>query len=375
MLTDDPDISQLEGGVFAYGGRSVIIWASLFIVLSTVFVTLRFVSLTIGRRAIGLEDWLVVPAWIIEVGLCANGICSVIYGGVGRHEAYVLKYEPNGLVPWAQTLFVTELLYGLVFPIEKTTILLLYLRLFHVHRWFRITTYILITYIWLWGISEVIVAIAQCIPVAYQWDKSLDGHCINQLAYYRWVSVPNVIHDVVMLVLPLPMVWSLQIDLRQKVALSGVFLIGSIGCIASFVRLSIFFKLNALSDNTWASIQLQSWTLAETGVILISACLPALWPLILRAITRAGTLRSGLSKGSSAREGLESNKSKGNEVWRSSRPGFMGTANEFIPLDDVEDRATTVYKVAGAASQNQTANYKNDINVTTEISWTVSQGA
>ncbi|KAI1293196.1 hypothetical protein F5Y03DRAFT_411326 [Xylaria venustula] len=368
MLTDDPDISQLEGGVFAYGGRSVIIWASLFIVLSTLFVTLRFVSISIGRRPIGLEDWLIVPAWIIEVGLCANGICS-------RHEAYVLKYEPHGLESWAQTLFVTELLYGLVFPIEKTTILLLYLRLFHVHRWFRITTYILIAYIWLWGISEVIVAIAQCIPIAYQWDKSLDGHCINQLAYYRWVSVPNVIHDVVMLVLPLPMVWSLQIDLRQKVALSGVFLIGSIGCIASFVRLSIFFKLNALSDNTWASIQLQSWTLAETGVILISACLPALWPLILRAMKHAGTLRSDLSKGSSAREGLESNKSKGNESWRSSRPGFMVTTNEFIPLGDVEDRAPSVYKVAGAASQNQTTNHKNGINVTTEISWTINQGA
>ncbi|RYC61391.1 hypothetical protein CHU98_g4809 [Xylaria longipes] len=178
-----------------------------------------------------------------------------------------------------------------------------------------------------------------------------------------------------MLILPLPMVWSLQIDLRQKLALSGVFLIGSIGCIASFVRLSIFFKLNALSDNTWASIQLQSWTLAETGVILISACLPALWPLILRTMTRSGTLRSGFSKGISAREGLDSNQSKGNEAWRSSRPGFMGTTNEFIPLEDVEDRATTMYKVEGSPSQARATSHKKGINVTTEISWAVSNEA
>ncbi|TRX88462.1 hypothetical protein FHL15_010652 [Xylaria flabelliformis] len=373
MSTDDPDVSQLEGGLFAYGGQSVIIWASLFIILCTLFVTLRFVSLRVGRRPIGLEDWLILPAWIVELGLCANGISSVIYGGVGRHEAYVLKYEPHAFETWAQTLFVTELLYGLVFPIEKTTILLLYLRLFRIHRWFRITTYLLITYIWLWGISEVIVAISQCIPIAYQWDKSLNGHCIDQLAYYRWVSVPNVIHDVIMLILPLPMVWSLQIDLRQKLALSGVFLIGSIGCIASFVRLSIFFKLNALSDNTWASIQLQSWTLAETGVILISACLPALWPLVLRIITRSNTLRSTFSKGLSAREGLDSNQSRGNETWRSSRPGFMGNTNEFIPLEDVEDRAATTFKVEGSPSQTQATNHKKGINVTTEISWTVGQ--
>ncbi|KAI1419682.1 hypothetical protein F5Y12DRAFT_793006 [Xylaria sp. FL1777] len=375
MSTNDPDISQLEGGLFAYGGKSVIIWASLFIVLCTLFVALRFISLRIARRPIGLEDWLIVPAWIIEIGLCANGICSVVYGGVGRHLAYVRMYEPHGLVSWAQTLFVTELLYGLVFPIEKTTILLLYLRLFRIHRWFRITTYVLIAYIWLWGISEVIVAISQCTPIAYQWDKSLHGHCIDQLAYYRWVSVPNVIHDVVMLILPLPIIWTLQMDVRQKLALSGVFLIGSIGCIASFVRLSIFFKLNALSDNTWASIQLQPWTLAETGVILISACLPALWPLISRAMARTGTLRSGFSKGMSAREELESNQSKGNDAWRSSRSGFIGTTNEFIPLEDTEDRATATYNARDASGQTRATNHKEGINVTTEIAWTVSHGA
>ncbi|KAJ8106144.1 hypothetical protein ONZ43_g7161 [Nemania bipapillata] len=334
MSNDDPDTSQLEGGLYAYGGQSVIIWASLFIIL------------------------------------------CVLYGGVGRHEAFVLKFEPHAFTVWAQTLFVTELLYGLVFPIEKTTILLLYLRLFRVHRWFRITTYFLIAYIWLWGISEVIVAIAQCQPIAFQWDKTIEGgKCIDQLAYYRWVSVPNVIHDVVMLIMPLPVVWILKIDLRQKLALSAVFLIGSIGCISSFVRLSIFFKLNALSDNTWASIQLQSWTLAETGVILISACLPALWPLVLRAISRNNSIRSGYSKGISARDGLESSQPKTNEVWRAGRPGFMGTANEFIPLEDVEDRTATMYKVEGSRNESRATDHNKGINVTTEISWTVSNGA
>ncbi|KAI0404425.1 hypothetical protein F4802DRAFT_227587 [Xylaria palmicola] len=373
MSSDDPDQSHLEGGLFAYGGQSVIIWSSLFIVLCTLFVVLRFVSLRIGRRPIGVEDWLIVPAWIIQLGLCVNAICSVLYGGVGRHEKYVLEYQPQALVAWAQTLFVTELLYGLVFPIEKTTILLLYLRLFRIHRWFRITTYVLIAYIWMWGISEVVVAIAQCTPVAFQWDKKIEGgHCIDQLSYYRWVSVPNIIHDVVMLIMPLPVVWTLKLDIRKKLALTGVFLIGSIGCIASFVRLSIFFKLNALSDNTWASIQLHTWTLAETGVILISACLPALWPLVLRAMTGSArsTLRSGLSKG---REATETHQSKNNESWRASRPTFMGPTNEFIPLEDIEEHTNTNYRVEGSRGQSRATDH-NGINVTTEISWTVSHG-
>lgn len=128
---------------------------------------------------------------------------------------------------WAQALFVTEFLYGLLIPLVKSSILLLYLRLFSIHHWFRYTTYGLLAYIWLWGISETLVSVFQCKPVAYQWNKELHGKCIDQLSYYRWVSVPNVIHDVVMLVIPAPVVWKLKIDIRQKLALSAVFFIGS----------------------------------------------------------------------------------------------------------------------------------------------------
>lgn len=129
--------------------------------------------------------------------------------------------------PWAQSLFITEFVYGLLIPTEKTSILLLYLRLFNIHHWFRYTTYAMIAYIWAWGVSESIVAVAQCKPVAYQWNKQLDGTCIDQLAYFRWVSVPNVIHDLAMLILPVPVVWQLQIPGRQRLALLALFLFGS----------------------------------------------------------------------------------------------------------------------------------------------------
>lgn len=246
MSTEEISTLQLSGIDHSYGGDSVIAWAIAFVILCTAFLALRFLSIKIGRRHIGLEDRLLLLAWILEIGLCANVICStlgkkqhtsrntkdlshlgVVYGGVGKHESYILEFEPHAIVSWAQTLFVTEFLYGIVFPLEKTAILLLYLGLFRIHRWFRFTTYFLIAYIWLWGISEVLVAIFQCQPIAYQWNKALDGKCIDQLAYYRWVSVPNVIHDVFMLILPLPVVWSLRVELRQKLALTFVFLIGS----------------------------------------------------------------------------------------------------------------------------------------------------
>lgn len=149
---------------------------------------------------------------------------------------------------WAQTLFATEFMYGLLVPLAKTPIFLLYLRLFRVHRWFRITTYVLIAYVWAWGISETMVSVVQCRPIAYQWNKTIEGSCIDQLTYYRWVRVPNAIHDVVMLVMPAPVVWRLKIDIRRKVALTSVFLIGSMWVPPAVLRPHYLLILN---PNKW----------------------------------------------------------------------------------------------------------------------------
>lgn len=132
------------------------------------------------------------------------------------------------MVQWAQTLFVTEFIYGIVIATEKTAILILYHRIFQIQRWFRYLVYAMIAYIWAWAISELLVAIFQCHPIAYQWDTTIDGRCINRLAFYRWISIPNLVHDVALLVIPAPMVWKLQISKQQKMALSLVFLLASL---------------------------------------------------------------------------------------------------------------------------------------------------
>lgn len=129
---------------------------------------------------------------------------------------------------WAQTLFITEVIYGIVIATEKTAILLLYHRLFQIQKWFRYLIHAMIVYIWAWAASEVLVAIFQCQPITYQWDMTINGTCINRLAFYRWISVPNLIHDVALLVVPAPMVWKLQISKEQKLALSIVFLLASL---------------------------------------------------------------------------------------------------------------------------------------------------
>ncbi|KAF3762720.1 hypothetical protein M406DRAFT_323664 [Cryphonectria parasitica EP155] len=272
----------LEGGLDANRGGGIIAISVLFMVFGTVVFFLRYVAHRVADSPVFLEDWLMIPSYILMMGLCIDLLLCASHGDAGRHEAWILLNEPTAFVRFAQTLFAMEILYSMAIAIMKTSILLLYRRIFGVERWFRHFTWGLIVYVWLWALSETIVAIVQCTPVAYQWDKTLNGVCIDQLATYRFIPLPNVLHDVVLLALPTPMIWALQkVSRAQKIALTVVFLIGSFGCIASIIRAYYMFMLTSNSDQTWQVNNL-IWTVAEPGSIFICACVPVLWPMVRR---------------------------------------------------------------------------------------------
>lgn len=54
---------------------SLVAVAITFIVLDTIFIVLRFISRTLIQKAsVGLDDLLIVPAYAMNVGLCAIAI-------------------------------------------------------------------------------------------------------------------------------------------------------------------------------------------------------------------------------------------------------------------------------------------------------------
>ena len=128
-----------------------------------------------------------------------------------------------------QVFLAIQVLYFSTAVSFKTSLILLYHRIFSVVRWYR----------WVLAFAESIVAcyfvvclftaIFECKPVSYYWDKSNPhGRCINQTAFYRWNGVANMLIDLFILCLTFPMVWRLKIGTRQKITLSGIFLLGTL---------------------------------------------------------------------------------------------------------------------------------------------------
>ena len=155
-------------------------------------------------------------------------LALITQGGVGKHIEYWEINDPLVIFSWAKVLFVVELTYLLAVALGKLTILAIYLRIFN-SKPMLYTTYIIIGIVAASWFGSTIAGIFQSLPVGCQWDPTAGANChsFDILAFFRYLSIPNIVTDVVMLVLPLPMVWRLKLPHTQKIGLTCVFLTGS----------------------------------------------------------------------------------------------------------------------------------------------------
>jgi hypothetical protein len=110
----------------------------------------------------------------------------------------------------------------------KSSILLFYMRIFNVaDRAFRIIARLATATIVLWCLSVILCGFLLCRPFAFNWDQSIPGgKCGNQVLSYILTGSFNIVTDVMVLCIPIPMIWRLQMPFRNKVGLTLIFAVG-----------------------------------------------------------------------------------------------------------------------------------------------------
>ena len=152
---------------------------------------------------------------------------SVHHAGVGQHLPAVLAASPATLMTWGKVIFSLLMLYSNAVAFPKLSILALYLRIF-TEKPYRITAWILAILISTTALAVSLTAVFQCSPIAYAWNKTIPGGtCINVALFYVYCSIPNVITDVAILLLPIPMIFKLHTSRGQKFGLLLVFSLGT----------------------------------------------------------------------------------------------------------------------------------------------------
>ncbi|KAJ4296423.1 hypothetical protein N0V90_006468 [Kalmusia sp. IMI 367209] len=265
--------------------------AVAFFVLDICFVALRLWSRRIQRTRIRHDDVLVVATLIIITGTCITSIYSVKRGGVGRHLQYVPKHER---IEWLKSVYIAApSLYATSASLPKLAVISMYLKIFS-DRISRMCCWAVVFILAAFPIVSVPIIACQCRPIEFLWNKSIaGGHCVNQAYMFRYGSIPNIVTDVVMLILPMPLVWNLHASNKVKLGLFVTFLLGSVGLITSILRFVAFFS--PIVDGTWAAVNLLNWVIIEPSIYLLAACMLAFKPL-LRYLVHESTLSRLIAK-------------------------------------------------------------------------------
>ncbi|KAF2468387.1 uncharacterized protein BDR25DRAFT_205126, partial [Lindgomyces ingoldianus] len=174
---------------------------------------------------------------------------------------------------------VAEIMYNAAIPLIKSSILLLYHRIFP-QRWLNQALLGLGLFIIAYSVAQILADIFQCTPVDSIWGASLKKHCIKYPMLIKICGIINILTDVAILALPIPSLWRLNLSAARKRLLLLMFLIGGIACIASIVRLFFVDKIGNSHDPSWDYAIPALIANVELCVGVLAANLPTYRPLI-----------------------------------------------------------------------------------------------
>lgn len=187
----------------------------------------------------------------------ANSLVLVADLGLGQ-DIWTVPFENITMI--LKIYYFDEDLYLTALPFVKISILLFYLRIFP-QDWFRISAFISMAACMGYAIAFLLVSVFQCQPINYawlNWDNEHTGTC-NDINAQGWTSAAlNVILDVVVLGLPIPVVLKLQLNKRKKLLILSMFLVGFVVTIVSILRLQVLVAFGGTSNFTC------KWLLADS---------------------------------------------------------------------------------------------------------------
>ena len=109
----------------------------------------------------------------------------------------------------------------------KVSILCLYQRL-EFKPWTRHILPIMFSIVALWAASESLAIFLQCIPLHDYWNlhSSPNSLCADETAFLVAYATINMALDIILYIMPFPVLWSLQLPQRQKIAVAATLSIG-----------------------------------------------------------------------------------------------------------------------------------------------------
>lgn len=126
-----------------------------------------------------------------------------------------------------QLVLVAAVIYVLALAFAKLSLIILYHRIISTKPMYKFALYVVTAIVCGYSIAIVFALIFACSPIQKNWDASITrGHCIDRDGLYIATAVTNIITDLALIILPIPVVFTLQMPRIQKLGLLMLFVIG-----------------------------------------------------------------------------------------------------------------------------------------------------
>ncbi|KAI0848755.1 hypothetical protein F5Y00DRAFT_262224 [Daldinia vernicosa] len=243
--------------------------------ISLVAVGLRFHSRRL-TKCVGWDDWFILAAVVVEIALFA---VSIYLWNEGYYRVSPDQIDRVILC----VLLVFETLYLCSMCFTKLSAIYLYTRIF-IHKSFRVLCLAIGSIIILLYIAVLVQVFTLSEVAADLWGNPIFGHVVNSKKVDIGNAVFNGITNLVVLLLPIPPIWSLKMRVRSKINLTILFGLGLCVTVVSCIRISALVRADKYITATVVSYGSRDMHLRvlEPELAIFSLCLPVLRPLWLK---------------------------------------------------------------------------------------------
>ncbi|KAI1496920.1 hypothetical protein F5X99DRAFT_46645 [Biscogniauxia marginata] len=302
-----------------------------FVSITALVVAVRLYTNFTFTTKLLVEDYLALAAL---VSLAATSVLTDIAGN-GFHD------PTTSPLVIAQLAVAIVVLAGFSLWSSKAPVLFLYIRLFGIQRWIRLSSYGILTLTAICFVVGVSIATPHCTPHSDAITPEVIQQCQTTVRAANVVmGTVAVIADTIILFLPLPVLFKLRLLLHKKIGLILIFMTGVLASVASAVSLA--FKWRSLEYTSTSLAISMALTVVECSIALMVGCVPALrvfWSRVLANTTLQSRLRTMLpfkainitEKHPNPREPLGDNN-------RHLSPAHKPAVTLYIPIDSRDQR-------------------------------------
>ncbi|KAK5278708.1 hypothetical protein LTR20_000916 [Exophiala xenobiotica] len=308
----------------------------IFAAIGIVIVTARIYSRLFITKAPGWDDLLVVIALLFLITLSVLVIISNKVYHTGRH---VWDIPADTFVGNRLNIWICLWCYIVAISLIKVSVLLFYRRLsVKFSKAFLIATWIGIAYNILYFVAFGLTLLLLCDPLNSYWESfdpvwaaTHKSHCANESVALPISAGLSVLGDFYSTLLPLILVYHLDLPARQKIALYLLFALGFMAVAAGIVRTVLLYDLlNVNYDFSWELWATWIWALLELYLALFAASAPGLKPFFRRFFVDS---IGNLSK--SSRRRMDYHEQAGNKGTLNSETSKTPMSMD-VAVDDVE---------------------------------------